>query len=678
MKRTSYLLRDLRASQPKVSGQFQPRPFADKNEQSQSPISATATKPPLQVRMLAPNFTNTGLLLPKTQSSEAASDIQGTNKLKFAATKRNFSAMQLQADSNAQPKTSLLQFQRHNILRRPICNSQSTFGQSIQKTNSPLIQRYQTIDSSKYNLEQDMSQDARDPFTRFDAAPTVQAPPTGKRAKVMGKVKHLDQLPPLNVANDSTIAINANSGEPKEFYADNQVIGAANTQLEAVDSPVELNLTGNKIKLPGKGENESPIELMMIQPGLKGKAQTGRDQFVEMQHVICRDFARQIMGGVIRHAILQNQNETWFMPVSTDHGKIIGGTHSLAKSLTQEDVNIENIAEAIEQERKEDTLDMDKVPKVGEQYGKRIRSDKAVQDKAKAFGINESAKPSVGEGYVTQTISNENKSMIDFSTADNHLNQFVWGYHYGAVVAESGDRKDQITLENYNRQTDIKTIHTQLLTELKKDFAKDIENIDLEGLNDADQIGSIMALVNDQIKASKEEARKVYDKMYLAYVGNFQSHWYFRMVGQQKGQSFHEQMASSNSFTNPMTLSVFAQRPFIKKLVGSLESIEVKFDKGSSELNEQSKQVVNMAAHYLNTAKKVGFVLNNLTVTGHGNGWGKGVGATKMGLSRAVAVLEALKTCGVDETLLKAQGAGRIKSKDSSTSRVVKFTVGKS
>src|SRR5690242_17145772 len=82
----------------------------------------------------------------------------------------------------------------------------------------------------------------------------------------------------------------------------------------------------------------------------------------------------------------------------------------------------------------------------------------------------------IGQAYVTQSIADQVNSKIDYG-AGGKKRQFAWGYHFGAVVAQSTDGADQVTMENYARKTDLIEGQTRLLKQLEKDFRREIVDL---------------------------------------------------------------------------------------------------------------------------------------------------------------------------------------------------------
>lgn len=113
----------------------------------------------------------------------------------------------------------------------------------------------------------------------------------------------------------------------------------------------------------------------------------------------------------------------------------------------------------------------------------------------KKLHINQYASPDIGEAF----------SIMSYVTNENPLGG-KWGYHFAGVVAKSSIGSDFITLENYNRS---------------------IEKEEIGG-------------------------RKLkYDE-----TNNKLTAWYFQIYGTKKDQSFHEKQEATNSYINPITVSV--------------------------------------------------------------------------------------------------------------------------
>lgn len=524
------------------------------------------------------------------------------------------------------------------------------------KNNGEVIQRFKIVDSGKYTQEQDKGEKARKPFTRYEE--DISVLDKGKnKAMESGWKHHLDKLPPLKVANDNTLAINSLKGEPKEFYATTDVISNANKDLSAVGSPIELIAAGNKITLPDKNKTE----LVMVQPKIKGKEPAGVDDFVSLTYHICRDTAKEIIGGEITHLLLKGKEGMEKETFNSTDGTIVTGPHSLAEKLSKGGVSTEEAKEAIGGEKK------DMAPKVGKEYGKASREGGKAKNSTKELGINENAWAKVGQAYITQSIFDESGSKKDYAKSDEPTNAFVWGYHFSAVIAESLEKEYQIAMENYNRDSDIKASKTELLNELKSKFKDKIKGLELKG-DEVAQIGKISEYINKNIEVSEKEARAAYGRMWKANNGSVNAHWYFRMIGQGKNESFHEQMASSPYFVNPMTLAV-----------GNLATGEsyVSFDEGTSTINNVIENGLKKIIQRILASIHQGFTPKKIRIIGHGNGWkGTGIGAGKMGDARAQAIYNYLKDKKIPTNILQIdKSPGRLDKSNESVNRRVRILV---
>lgn len=495
---------------------------------------------------------------------------------------------------------------------------------------SNTIQLYRIAQPNEYQVHQDQSQDARNPFTRNEDDLSITDRGVGKAPGISWK-QHLDAKPALKIANDNSIAINATNDEPKEFYAKQQVITNSNQDLESKGANVKLLSAGNQINV-GMGH-----DLVMVQPVEKNQdTLPGQNEFVSLTTDVCRDVAKHILGG-ITHIKLGGDNPN-LSKAKTGNSTEIGGTHKLAEQLTNGNLNLNQASEA---------LGNNSSPKVGKEYGKALRNGE-IQDKAQNLGINEFAKANVGEAYTTQSIFDEQGTKNDYSKGDNNLNQFVWGYHYAAIVAESLEKADQIALENYNRNSDINNAITTLLGELKQRFAAQLNGVDLNG-DEKTQIGQIMQIVEQ----SQEQAKTLYNNMFKE-LNNQSSQWYFRMIGSGQGQSFHEQMADSNFFVNPMTLGVI-NRP--------MNQMSISFNEGAHTIKDDQKPILDRMANQILNAAGRNMSPREIKIIGRGSGWkGGGIGAEKKGTKRAEAVRDYLVGKGVDTNLFTVSSEGRIET----------------
>ena len=521
----------------------------------------------------------------------------------------------------------------------------------VASTTDNVVQRFKFLGSHSYSLDKDTGLEARAPFTRFDdELSTVENKkgPTGHKWK-----ETKDDMPPLKVANDDTLAINSTEGEPKEFYADAEVIANSNAALRGVKSPIILIQKGNKITVGGK-------ELVMVQPQIEGKKAPGKDNFAKLTHDICRDSAKEIMGGKISHAILKDGTGQKRVEINTSDSTEVSGTQNLAKYMADggEDVSVGGASDAMKSKEN---------PKFGKTYGTESREGGKASSAAEKLGVNEHAWSKVGQGYVIQSIFDEEGSKKDFGKSNEPTYQFVWGYHYSSVVAESLGGKDQIAMENYARKADINKGRIDLLAELKTKFAAKIKNLVMKG-GDDQQIGMILKFVHENLEVSEKEAVKAYNDMFKEMNGHIGEHWYFRMNGQEAGQSFHEQMADSHFFVNPLTLSVANM---------AKDAMKVTFNEGSTALSNAGENYLKTIATDILRTIDQGQTIAKVKLKGYASGWkGTGIGAANKGNARAEAVKVKLVELDIPEALLHIEDSpGRAVNEYSFTNRKVEIYI---
>ena len=213
-------------------------------------------------------------------------------------------------------------------------------------------------------------------------------------------------------------------------------------------------------------------------------------------------------------------------------------------------------------------------PAAGKQYGL-AQGAGGTDENAARLGVNQGAKARIGEGYVTQSISNPvgEREKADFSKGGAER-PMIWGYHFSAVVAQSHDGADQIALENYNRSAEIEKGTRRLLDQLTARFAAELNGVKLEG-NEKDRIGRILHWLETRVQATQKEAYWAHNAMMGEQIQALGRMWYFRMLGSHKGQSFHEQMAAAGAFINPLTVVV----------TGSLNPLGLSYDDEETNLD---------------------------------------------------------------------------------------------
>lgn len=142
------------------------------------------------------------------------------------------------------------------------------------------------------------------------------------------------------------------------------------------------------------------------------------------------------------------------------------------------------------------------------------------------------------------------------------------------MVARSGDGADYVTLENCNRGGDVDRLVQRLYFDL---YTRNKQAI-LTTLRDAENADDLLAASNLRPKEKDERATTLRDclraivtvvtenegiataqaKREANEITQTQGdlRWFFKLYGSHKGQSFHEQMAKSGYFVDPITLRV--------------------------------------------------------------------------------------------------------------------------
>ncbi|WP_369386844.1 hypothetical protein AB5J72_03920 [Streptomyces sp. CG1] len=324
----------------------------------------------------------------------------------------------------------------------------------------------------------------------------------------------------LSWSNDRTVAMNSAFGA-KEFYAVPAVVAAANRSLADAGSYIRLAPGGYSLT------NTDGERLVVVRP----RRATDLDDVVltRFMHLVqheCVEVAQKLTGGPLGHAVFRGPDG---QGVSSDIGpKGVTGLPRLAGALTSARPP-RNPREAA---RATQSADPEQAP--GEAYGTSL-FHRELRDSEYAIGLNEHARARVGEALTTQTIGSKPRADVpgNFDFSRNRVPaERIWVYHYAAVVAESSDGGDQITLENFNRNT--------LMEQLLRAAAR--------------QTAEAYATANPGQVMPEEQAvraaREVLERETRSAMGDM---WYFKMYEPGGARSFH----AKNRVTalNPMTVA---------------------------------------------------------------------------------------------------------------------------
>lgn len=379
--------------------------------------------------------------------------------------------------------------------------------------------------------------------------------------------KH-EARPNLYFSDDHTIAINRAKGrEAREFYADPAVIADGNTKLTNVGSAVQLVPNpAVTVTPPGPGATA----LQMVKPSIQVALAAVVGDAASFGTAVCVDVAMKVMGqlgggrgtrGIFegphpapRHEEDYSVNDTGSKAVYHLADFVAQGPGGRAPTTGQ-------LHTAMSNEAPRDSA--------GEAYGRNTTSQDRIA-RAQQLAINQFARPEVGEGFAT------------YSTRPR-AGRKTWGYHYAGVVARSTDGRDSVTLENYNRSSDIKrlaekvykrvlkrnkAIVTAKIAQLRQEaatlgreaWALDPRYYELHDLQARLTPETVYRKLREVLVAIREAtgADRAAGEADFNDILNTDANtkWFFHLYGSGRGQSFHEQAVKSNYFKNPLTLRV--------------------------------------------------------------------------------------------------------------------------
>ncbi|HEY0804660.1 MAG TPA: DUF4157 domain-containing protein, partial [Pseudonocardiaceae bacterium] len=430
------------------------------------------------------------------------------------------------------------------VPEHPATTPDSPIGNHVQQ-----IQRY-TTDTDRVRATGDQTgSDTLATFTtnRFDV--TLDRDASGQRRLGIGKYGESESAR-LNWSGDESLAINSRFGA-KEFYAVPAVIDAANQSLAEAGSPLRLKSSGHSLR------NTRGETLSVVRPQLLGGADV-LTSFMRLTQHECVDVAERLLGGSpLTHAVFRGPA-----------GDAVTGEMGLRAS------NLPALADAMISNRPPTTptgaargvQDTPPATQPGRRYGRALyQQDPRVAASAHAIGVNEYARARVGEGLTTQTISAPNLANGEADRFDYSRNRVpderIWVYHYAPVVVESRDGRDQITLENFNRQAWARSVAEQAAHKIADKYEGSLRSLlnslsagGVEGreqgvrmlaalrVRDGELQRQAMARAREQVTNLERDARNSMGEM-----------WYFKMYEPGGQRSFHAQ--NRDTALNPMTVA---------------------------------------------------------------------------------------------------------------------------
>lgn len=361
----------------------------------------------------------------------------------------------------------------------------------------------------------------------------------------------------LLISDDGTLAVHDTEREPKEFYATSEVFTRSNNALEQANSEYTLVQAGGGIKTEHG-------ELSRITPMVRKEAQKAKASgFADLIEHQCIEVARKVVGSYAMEVVLEGA-PTEYKPWG---GGGVGGELASRVAATVKSGQATGSTGADAGAGKEPDQPGAAVAK---EYGTALREHPVEADNAaQVMGINNHARPGVGEAFATLSIGN--KERIDYATAEagktstDRTAVDVWNYHFAGVVARSLDTADWVTLENYTRnQQAEKALHElagKLLDEYRektKGWFSNREGKTPTGVFESDRTAEMITKLGN---TSRAKALSEYQALGTNEAA-WKQKWFFRMYGSQAGQRFHEKQynGGQGDFVNPLTVRVRAAR----------------------------------------------------------------------------------------------------------------------
>ena len=330
--------------------------------------------------------------------------------------------------------------------------------------------------------------------------------------------------PALKVSDDATLAIGTGAGrEQKAFYADPDVVTAANEALTAATSPVRLAPeAANRVTIPAQApravtdlsgtavtrpETAERVLTKVVPQNSAGGA-------LALVTSVCRDVAAAVQGGMHQSIVLGRPGQQR-RAIKTGAGDTeFSGARDVYSAMAG-------------RTRLEDVGKEAPSPTAKTEYA--AMGAGARRDAAAALGVNQFARADIGQSYVIHSAGLPGEQ--------------GFGYHVAAVVANSLDRNDHITLENYNRGPARKALITELrgiLAGLDPGNAvlAAEEAARFPGQEDVVFVGYMLFRAEE---ATINSAKNRVLTTLSASLGPLNNRaWFFTMVGSQQNQSFHE------------------------------------------------------------------------------------------------------------------------------------------
>jgi hypothetical protein len=530
--------------------------------------------------------------------------VQATAQMKSGVAINDDKGLELEADRMASAAVGRL----HSpvAIARPLA----------ARTGVQPVQRYTRIGNDRYLASEGLAFESQSLGTGTHRA---------------GYVKRTGQKPGLKISKDHSLGIQADAAQAKSFLASDAVIAASNARLNSTDSPICLTKIGGVVftnallaNVSWKQKDQVATQAsigMHICNETASKISGGISQLgalLVMQPVESRDdpttertatmsltrtanpVAAAMLEPTTADAVKHDQEGNWTAKRAAVMEEFksrveAGKVESDAVRYFLPEVAITPALIA----RYKATIDAmyltgghavteDELKrKTGQLYG-RLAPD-VHEERSKALGINSYALPDVGEALATFPVADQDftgkhpkyLAEIERLVTDMKITAEVaraqldkvdvngWTWHFASVVAKSGDGRDYVTLENYNRgpdyETEIRRVHANLAGRFH-DFKDMAEHTDFLYDDAPDELHKMLNHLDHgfqyaslELGLALEEASESLQAFAILDKGTA---WYFSMFGPAaetvggatQDQSFHAAMAASGDFANPVTL----------------------------------------------------------------------------------------------------------------------------
>lgn len=464
-----------------------------------------------------------------------------------------------------------------------------------------------------------------DRVTQTGFNPPTQETTTAKESGAQNQ--QVSSLPSFKVSKSGFLAVAA-EGQAKNLYANDMKVQESNQVLAANGSKIRLATQGAGITVPktplaprhGKNKVRNLKKVHAAMPVNVGGGQIQNQVQQTLPDVQCNDFIQLVLGAATttsRIAVLENEEDNIRGELKAPEPD--EPISEVATIVSEARISPEDFVGEINDR---DFTDGDK------ETGKRdyeSLTHKERKSRAKKLGINEFANPEVGEGYVIrsmettakldanqqgvvlpapQVVPNNNKTkkqrrslrekylqaITDLDNANaivdkSRLNvshgvqtmMQTWGEHYAGVVAKDGS--DTVTLENYNRSTEVSWEHERIFNNLFRDFAefRNLVSMRVTSLSRTPSEAVIQQLValaaqvpnlQQNYQNALQEATQSFQTGLAQANHTFNEQFYFDMYGPDE-QSFHSKFKGAAS--NPVTLRVTEDVNAVRQ--GALDTI---------------------------------------------------------------------------------------------------------